>query len=61
MTFEEGRLIVIDEKSIMDIKVGELIKRSVMEYANRVIRYRNAIFAKCCDQQISNLIDGFQN
>ena len=61
MTFEDGRLIVVDEKSIMDIKVGEPIKRLMMEYANKVIRYRNAIFTKCCDQQISNLIDGFQN
>jgi len=61
MTFEEGRLIAIDEKSIMDIKVGEPIKREIIEYANKIIRYRNAIFIKCCDQQISNLIDGFQN
>ena len=61
MTFEDDRLIVVDEKSIMDIKVGEPIKRAMLEYAYKVIRYRNALFIKCCDKQISNLIDGFQN
>lgn len=61
MTFEDGRLITLDKTSIMDIKVGEPIKISIMDYAYKIIRYRNATFAKCCDQQISNLIDGFQN
>lgn len=63
LSMEHGRLRVVNgvKNHIMDVKVGDIVKTYIKDYAARIIKHRSHIFNKCCSQQISNLINDFQS
>lgn len=58
-TLHKDRLIVTNTQSYLDVKVGELVKRVLNSYINRVLAYRILVFNKKCQGQVKKLIHGF--
>lgn len=58
-TVHKDRLIVTNNQSYLDVKVGALVDRVIQSYIKRVLAYRILIFNKKCKVQIKKLINGF--
>lgn len=57
---QKDRLMVVDSKSYMDVPTGEVVKREIIYYINKVMRYRLSVFNKKCKSQIHTLITNFK-
>lgn len=61
LSMEHGRLLGVDDNSIMDVRVTPELERKIMDYAKKVARYRSVVFEKYCAVQIKKLINGFKD
>lgn len=61
LSIEHGRLLGVDNNSIVDVRLTPNLEKSIRSYAEKVVKYRSVVFNKQCATQIKKLIDGFKD